>query len=283
MDRTRTRAMAALVAAAIALTSGCGSDTGSETQDTDTKKDPKRVASESQPGPDRPEQIPASPDQQPSELSAAHILIMYKGSEMAPAEMTRSKEEALALAQEIAKKAKAKDADFAGLAKEYSEGPSGPGGGNLGNFPPEGPRAMVKPFSDATLKLAIGEVSEPVETQFGYHVIRRQEIQPKVSAKHILVQYGGSERASADITRSKEEAYARIEQCLKRSKDGEKFEDLAREYSDGPSGPRGGDLGEFPQGMMAPAFDEAVFAAEVGDITGIIETPFGYHIIHRYK
>jgi parvulin-like peptidyl-prolyl isomerase len=70
---------------------------------------------------------------------------------------------------------------------------------------------------------------------------------------------------------------------LKRYKEGEKFEDLARQFSDGPTGPGGGDLGEFQQGMMAPTFDEAVFACEVGKITDIVETPFGYHVIYRYR
>ena len=80
------------------------------------------------------------------------------------------------MAQEIAKKAKEPNADFAALAKEFSDGPSGARGGNLGVFPERGPRAMVKPFTDATVQLEIGEVSDPVETEYGYHIIRRQEI-----------------------------------------------------------------------------------------------------------
>lgn len=90
-------------------------------------------------------------------------------------------------------------------------------------------------------------------------------------------------RAGPEITRTKEEALERIQECLKRAQAGEKFEDLASEYSDGPTKTRGGDLGEFPQGMMHPAFDEAAFACEVGAITDVVETPFGYHIIYRYK
>ncbi len=265
VKKTRIREFAALLAAAITLASGCGRDDGSQAPD----KPPGQVVAESE-------------AEQPSELSAAHILIMYKGSERAEADVVRSKEEALALAQEVAEKAKAEDADFAALAKEYSDGPSGPRGGSLGNFRPE---QMVNLFSEAAMKLPIGGVSDTVETPFGYHIIRRQEIQVilKASAKHVLVQYAGSMQAAASITRTKEEALARAQECLERARAGDQFEDLAREYSDGPSGPRGGELGEFPQGAMAPAFDDAVFACEVGKVTDIVETPFGYHIIYRYK
>jgi parvulin-like peptidyl-prolyl isomerase len=185
----------------------------------------------------------------------------------------------LALAKEIAVKAKAEGADFAALAKEYSDGPSGADGGRLPDFLPH---QMVKPFSDAVMKLAIGEVSDPVETEFGYHVIRRQGTL-KAGVKQILVRYQGSAGAGADVTRTKEEALARIEECLKRCEQGEKFEDLAREYSEHPSGPQGGDLGEFGPGEVAPAIEEAAFACEVGKVTGVVETPFGYHIIYRYR
>lgn len=60
-------------------------------------------------------------------------------------------------------------ADFAELAKEFSTGPSGPGGGDLGWF---GPGMMVKPFEDAVFALEVGAVSAPVQTQFGWHVVK---------------------------------------------------------------------------------------------------------------
>jgi peptidyl-prolyl cis-trans isomerase SurA len=278
MDKSQRLALGLLLATTVALTSGCGRDAGSEAQVQAVKPG----GAPSQSGTDAAAQSGAMGNEGPGELNAAHILIMHTESLRAPPEITRSKEEALALAQEIAKKAKAEGADFAALAREFSDCPSSAEGGNLGNFPPQ---QMVGPFSEATMKLAIGEVSDVVETPFGYHVIRRQEVQvvPKASAKHILVQYQGSMRAGPDITRTKEEALARVQECLKRAEAGESFEDLAREYSDGPTAPRGGDLGEFSQGMMDPAFDEAVFACEVGEITGVVETPFGFHIIYRYK
>jgi len=225
-------------------------------------------------------QAPAQ--QVPDQISASHILIQYDGAARAPRSVTRTKEEALALAQSVAKMAREEGADFAALAKEYSDGPTAPRGGNLFNFAPS---QMVAPFSNAVLALEIGGTSDPVETQFGYHIIKRQEVKPlpKASAKHILIMYQGSMRAPATITRTKEEALARAQEVLDRLQAGDKFEDLAREYSDGPTGPRGGDLGEFEMGRMAPAFEEATFACEVGETTGIVETEFGYHIILRYK
>jgi peptidyl-prolyl cis-trans isomerase SurA len=270
MNKTRRLAFAFLFTLGIVFASGCGG----ESQDG--------AVPDLQAGNARPEQTPATAEEPPEELSAAHILVMHKESQQAPPEITRSKEEALALIKEIAAKAKAEGGDFAALAKEYSDCPSGAEGGNLGNFPPD---AMVPAFSQAALKLAVGEMSDPVETPFGYHIILRQEIQviAKASAKHILVQYQGSMMAPETVTRTKEEALARIQECLKKSGAGRKFEDLAREYSDCPSAAEGGDLGEFSKGMMHPLFDAAVFPAEVGKITEIVETPFGYHIIYRYK
>ena len=228
---------------------------------------------------------PATPPAPPAgslattELSAAHILIMHEGSQRRPEGVTRTRDEALALAQTVARQAQAPGADFAALAREYSNGPSAPDGGDLGVFPAN---MMIPKFSAALLEMEIGDVSDPVETEFGFHIILRKPVQ-KASARHILVMYAGSERAGSNITRTKEEAYARAQEALARVRAGEPFEALAAEYSDGPSAPQGGDLGEFHKGAMTPAFDAAVFACDVGSVTDIVETPFGYHIISRYK
>ncbi len=220
----------------------------------------------------------AAPTQEPQELAGAHILIMYQGSQRAPATITRTKEEALALAKEIASKAKG-GADFAALAREYSEGPSAPQGGDLGIWV-QG--RMVPAFDTAILGMDIGGVSDPVETDFGYHVITRKKVD-KVSARHILVMHNDSMRKPPEITRTKEEALARIEEVKQKLNSGQGFEALANEYSDGPSGPKGGDLGSFERGRMHPDFEAAAFGLEVGGVSDAVETPFGYHLIQRYR
>lgn len=95
-------------------------------------------------------------DMQKHEYKARHILL-------------KTKEDAEAVIAGLQKE----DADFAAVAKEKSTGPSGPMGGDLGWFRPD---AMVKPFSEAVSKMEAGSVtSEPVETQFGWHVIKLEE------------------------------------------------------------------------------------------------------------
>jgi parvulin-like peptidyl-prolyl isomerase len=105
--------------------------------------------------------------------TASHILIRYAGSARAPAEITRSKEEAKQLAESIAKKAQAPGADFAELASQYTEDPSGKSnGGKLGTFTRD---RMVPEFSKATFELSPGSVSDVVETTYGFHIIYREK------------------------------------------------------------------------------------------------------------
>lgn len=102
------------------------------------------------------------------EMEASHILVAYKGATSASPEVVRSKEEALALATELKGKIDAGET-FEALAGEYSDGPSGKEGGSLGTF---GRETMVPAFAEASFALAKGQITDPVETAFGYHLIR---------------------------------------------------------------------------------------------------------------
>ncbi len=100
-----------------------------------------------------------------------------------------------------------------------------------------------------------------------------------IRASHILISYKGASRSTA--TRSKQEARELIDSILAKIKSGESFEELARAYSDCPTSERGGDLGFFKKGKMVKPFEDAAFSLKVGEVSGVVETEFGYHIIKR--
>jgi peptidyl-prolyl cis-trans isomerase C len=104
----------------------------------------------------------------PATVRASHILINTR-------ELTTDdgKAEARKKAEAVLAEAKKPDADFAALAKKHSEGPSNTRGGDLGFFPRKG--SMVEPFAAAAFALKVGDVSDIVETQFGYHIIKVTE------------------------------------------------------------------------------------------------------------
>lgn len=101
----------------------------------------------------------------------------------------------------------------------------------------------------------------------------------QVQASHILLMYKGSARSTA--TRSKEEAEAKIKELKNELAGGADFAALAKQHSDCPSGERGGDLGAFGRGQMVRPFEEAAFQMQVGEVSDVVETDFGYHLIKR--
>lgn len=105
----------------------------------------------------------------------------------------------------------------------------------------------------------------------------------QMTASHILIQYQGAERADATVTRSRAEAEMVIKDIQKRLQGGANFDTIARTESDGPSKAKAGSLGVLSRGMMVPAFESAAFALKQGQISEIVETPFGYHIIRADK
>lgn len=99
----------------------------------------------------------------------------------------------------------------------------------------------------------------------------------RVKARHILVRPAPD---AADMNKAKADAKAKLEDIAKKIKAGAKFADMARKFSDDPGSARmGGDLGEFGRGVMIKPFEETAFALKKGEMSGIIETEFGYHVI----
>ena len=101
----------------------------------------------------------------------------------------------------------------------------------------------------------------------------------QVRASHILLMYDGSMRSTA--TRSKDDAESQIAALKAELDGGAEFADVARDNSDCPSSSKGGDLGTFGRGAMIGAFEDTAFALEIGATSAVVETDFGYHIIHR--
>ncbi|MCK5656193.1 MAG: peptidylprolyl isomerase [Syntrophobacteria bacterium] len=96
----------------------------------------------------------------------------------------------------------------------------------------------------------------------------------QVRASHILIKVDpGADEAK------KAEARTKIESLQAKLKNGEDFGALAKEYSEGPSGPKGGDLGFFGRGQMVKPFEETAFTMKPGQVSGMVETRFGYHLI----
>jgi hypothetical protein len=108
------------------------------------------------------------------------------------------------------------------------------------------------------------------------------EIPDEIKASHILISYKGADRADSKITRTKDEAKAEAQRILGLIiNDKNDFAEMAKKYSDGPSKTKGGDLGKFKFEVMAKPFSEAAFALDIGGVSEVVETGFGYHVIKR--
>ena len=135
--------------------------------------------------------------------------------------------------------------------------------------------------ADTLMAMNVGEVYGPYKDGNFFKVskVMDRKANGTVKASHILFTWEGAERANPSITRTKEEAEAKAKEILAEAKkEGAIFTSLAREHSDGPSAPRGGDLGYFEEGVMADEFNDFCFGNPVGTI-GLVETQFGFHII----
>ena len=106
----------------------------------------------------------------------------------------------------------------------------------------------------------------------------------EIGARHILVMHAQSQHKPESVQRTREQAHARAQECLRKLRAAGDFVKLVKEYSDEPGAvERGGDLGVFKRDTMVKDFADAAFALKVGEVSEVVETGFGYHIIKRTR
>lgn len=131
---------------------------------------------------------------------------------------------------------------------------------------------------DKLIEQLVADIADPTDAEVEIYFNEHKDEFTKgerVLAQHILISPDG------DTQVSKDEARAKIAAIRERVLAGKDFADEAAAHSMCPSGKEGGSLGWFSRGMMVPEFDEAAFSMKVGDVSDIIETQFGYHIIYK--
>ncbi|MCM4166928.1 Chaperone SurA [Arenibacter antarcticus] len=136
-------------------------------------------------------------------------------------------------------------------------------------------------FADTLMALPKGSMFGPYKDGNFYKVSKMidKKANGSVKASHILIAYEGAQNANPEVTRTKEEAEKKAKDLLKEARQNEVvFNQLARDNSDGPSGPRGGDLGYFQEGVMVGPFNDFAFKNPTGTI-GMVETDFGFHVV----
>jgi len=206
------------------------------------------------------------------EIRASHILL-----ELKPDASPEDSAEAYRQAYEIIAEAQA-GRDFAALVKAFSKDPSAArNNGDLYYFTTG---QMVPEFEDAAYALQVGQISpKPVRTRYGLHVIKVTDRRPtpgEVRCSHIMIRFPNATPTPEDTAA----AYARIKALQDSLKAGADFADLARRYSeDRGSAPAGGDLNWFTRRRWVQPFDEVALSLAVGQLSGIVRTPFGYHLI----
>ena len=169
---------------------------------------------------------------------------------------------------------------FEDVARELSEDAvSKESGGDIGAITP----STNRPLSEATKDTLIGKVvSNVVDLPDAYYVIRvdnREETDVEMKVSHILICYSGAQLCTQE--RSRNEARDLINEIAAELTK-ENFSEKAVEFSNDPSVQQNqGDLDFLAPGVTVPAFEEAAKSIAVGEISGVIETDFGFHIIYK--
>lgn len=147
--------------------------------------------------------------------------------------------------------------------------------------------ARESAVGQAVLQLRVGQTSAPIATEAGFVIVQRRQNPPpgppSIEARHILVMHAESARVPEGITRSREEALARAEEVVLQLRAGADWVATHGDYSDEPGAAEGGSLGRFERGAMVPAFEDVAFLLAPEEISDVVETPFGFHIIQRLR
>lgn len=199
-----------------------------------------------------------------------HILIALPDNPT-PEQIKRAEDKAKGLVERLRG-----GADFAAVAVRESDGRNALEGGDLGWFEMGAVPSLV---SDLAYTLAEGEISEPLRSPSGFHIIRMREIKAatpedvtQTRARHILVR-------TNEIV-SDADARQRLLQLRERITGGEDFAGLARAHSDDTgSALKGGELGWVDPGNTVPEFEEQMNALAVGATSEPFKSPFGWHIL----
>ncbi len=206
------------------------------------------------------------------EIRASHILFT-----LAPTATPEDSAAAYTKAYDVIRMLKA-GASFDSLAVEYSQDPSAKQ--NRGDLYYFTGGQMVPAFEDAAYAMKVGEVSStPIRTQFGLHiikVIKRKPAPGEVQSSHIMIRFEKQDPTPEDTLA----AYMKIKAIQDSIKAGVDFAMLAQRNSEDPgSAARGGDLGMFTRRRWVQAFDEVAVEMKPGQVSDIVRTIYGYHII----
>jgi peptidyl-prolyl cis-trans isomerase SurA len=200
----------------------------------------------------------------PPVYSVSHIMVSPVPSED---RQTEAREKAAAILERVRN-----GEDFAELARTYSEDPgSGPRGGDLGFF---GKGDMVSEVESVVYAMAPGEISEVIQSEFGFHVLKMEEIQGlRVRARHILFAVQPSEADAAA-------AYQKAVKLYERIVAGEDFAELAKTESDHEeTSEGGGKLGNYTEDQPPPGFASILSTMALGSVSKPVKTEFGWHLV----
>ncbi|WP_396161602.1 peptidylprolyl isomerase [Flavobacterium sp.] len=215
-------------------------------------------------------------DRMQLEIRASHILVLV--------DENASPEDTLKGYQKIAdiKKRIESGADFASEAQQFSEDPSAKeNNGDLGYF---SAFRMVYPFENAVFSTAVGKVSKPFRTKFGYHIVKvvdKRANRGEVTIAHIMILKPASV-SEKPIESPDDKSKATIDEIYKKIQQGESFESLAQQFSeDKSSASKGGVLQRFGSGQLSSEeFENAAFSLQnKNDISLPFQSQFGWHIV----